>query len=144
MSPTGGRQPVLIACLLVVLLIAALGACGDEDEGSEARTFDEPAALSKPEARTVRNAQRRVRAYCGAKLRALARGGTLNTQAYTRASAALDRLGELAEAKPEAQLNDGTEVRLALGDIAEDLEGTNCDQGLVEMIEARLAELPEP
>lgn len=144
MSPTGGRQISLIACLLAVLLIVALGACGDEDGGGEARTFDEPPALSKEEAHIVRDAQRRVRSHCSAKLKALATGGTLDAEAFARASAALARLGELAAAKPEAQLNDGTEVRLALGDIAEDLEGTNCDQALVEMIEARLAALPDP
>lgn len=137
-------QALLIAYLLPVLVIAALSGCGDDDGESEARTFDEPSALSAEETRTVREAQRRVRSYCRAKLTALTTGGALDPEAFARASAALMRLGELAEAEPEAQLHDGTEVRLALGDIAEDLEGTNCDQDLVEMIEARLAELPDP
>ena len=33
---------------------------------------------------------------------------------------------------------------LFLGDLAEDLEGSNCDQRLVERIDQALATLPQP
>jgi hypothetical protein len=59
-----------------------------------------------------------------------------------RVNAALNELIELARAKPEAPAPAGGSVRLALGDIAENLEGTNCDPRLVERIDAVLADLP--
>lgn len=133
----------LLACLVGFALLASVGACGDETD-EEAGTFEEPARLTPAEVRTVRSAQEAVRVYCAAKLRALATGATVPPEPLSRARSAVGRLGDLAEAKPEAEVGDGASVRLALGDIAEDLEGTNCDQDLVELIEARLAALPPP
>lgn len=54
----------------------------------------------------------------------------------------LGRLADRAELSPEETISDGSTARLALGDLAENLEGTNCDSRLVELINERLAELP--
>ena len=52
------------------------------------------------------------------------------------------RLAALAAQAPEAGTPDGTTPRLALGDIAENLEGTNCDSRLVARIDEALGSLP--
>jgi hypothetical protein len=129
--------------VLTIGIVAALSACGG-DEGEHAGTFEEPAVLSPVEVRTVRSAREAVLAYCAAKLKASTDRTAVDPRSHTRALSALEQLGSLAEAKPEAEVGDGASVRLALGDIAENLEGTNCDQDLVELIEGRLAALPPP
>ena len=90
----------------------------------------------------VRDAQQGVTSYCRARARELGGGKPTSAKDLERVTSALERLAALAQAKPEAETGDGATVRLALGDIAENLEGTNCDERLVELIDSRLAELP--
>ncbi len=89
--------------------------------------------------------ERVVQRYCG-KL-ALALTGQRKPPSVAeqgRALAATDRLIELARNKPAASLEGGADMRLFLGDLAEDLEGSNCDQRLVQRIDQALATLPRP
>ena len=127
-----------------------LGGCGGDSAGPETTTAPAPVPtvsesrpLAPAEIRVIIWAQRRVAAYCRRFSRSLGEGGGPPTEAdLERVIAALDRLATLAERAPTAETIDGTTARLALGDIAENLEGTNCAPQLVAHIDAALTGLP--
>ena len=61
----------------------------------------------------------------------------------TPSYAAVDRLASIATAKPAATYaQSGRKVRELLGDIAEDLEGSNCAENVVKRIDQTRATLP--
>jgi hypothetical protein len=74
----------------------------------------------------------------------LARKRGAPTQRETgRAYEAVDRLAVIARAKPAAtHPQSGRTVRELLGDVAEDLEGSNCAQNVVQRIDQARATLP--
>jgi hypothetical protein len=61
---------------------------------------------------------------------------------FDRVVSEIERLERLAQRKPLASSPDGSTPRFALGDIAEDLEGSNCDTRLARIIDEALAALP--
>ena len=146
--------PAVRTTLLPPVLAAALvlGGCGGDGDSASPETAAGPAPVptvseSRPltpaEIRVITRAQRRVAAYCRRLGRSLGGGGRPPTEAdLNRAIAELDRLAALAGRAPTAETIDGTTPRLALGDIAENLEGTNCDTRLVAHIDAALTGLP--
>jgi hypothetical protein len=140
---------------VVLLCVLALTACGDsEDPGTAgsgstntaaARTVPEvsrDAPLSAGEIAVIRRAQEAVGAYCAKVARGLAEGDAPTQRDFDRVTRPLDELAELASHRPGAEAPDGATPRLALGDIAENLEGTNCDPRLVARIDEALATLP--
>ncbi len=120
--------------------IGSMLACGGDEQGAGTIRNGEQ-RLAPAELRVVRGTQQKVREYCSKRLDELARRRSPATVNPTPVRRALDQLAALAQRKPEAETPDGASVRLALGDIAEDLEGTNCDSQLVARIDALLAEL---
>jgi hypothetical protein len=139
-----GEIGVVVLSLALASLITSLAACGGEEDGGGATTIrGEPDAMSAGQVEVLRRAQRGVRSYCRARVETLAAGDAAPAARFERAVAGLRELGDLAAAEPQAEAPDGSTARLALGDIAEDLEGTNCDQRLVALIDARLAVLPQ-
>jgi hypothetical protein len=147
-----GRPRLLGAVLLAGL---ALAACGESDDGgttgptpadtAPAQTLTEmrrSGPLSPAGVAIIRRAQEEVAIYCRKVARGLTGGDAPTPRDLERVTAALDELAELASRQPEAQTDDGTTPRLALGDIAENLEGTNCDPRLVARIDEALAMLP--
>jgi hypothetical protein len=130
----------------VGLSLLALASCGD---GSSPETADTtpagPAAkrLTADEQALVTRSDRTVERYCGhLALSLTGRRKPPSAEEQVRAFAATDRLIELAQEKPAAPLETGVEMGLFLGDLAEDLEGSNCDSRLVERIDQGLATLP--
>lgn len=119
--------------------MAVLGGCG-EGEGSPGK----PEQLSAREQTSVREAQLEIRSYCRELVLYLARRRGPPTETETgRAYEAVDRLASIAQAKPTAtQPLGGRNVRELLGDIAEDLEGSNCAANVVQRIDQALATLP--
>ena len=132
----------------VGLSLLAIASCGDGDSsGAAGTTFAGAAAkrLTADEQSLVTRSDRSVERYCG-KL-ALSLTGQRKPHSASeqgRAFAATDRLIELAGRKPAAPTETGLEMGLFLGDLAEDLEGSNCDSRLVERIDQALATLPRP
>ena len=62
---------------------------------------------------------------------------------FEKVNASLDQLAALAAEQARRRPGPtGTSPRLALGDIAENLEGTNCDSRLVARIDEALAAIP--
>lgn len=148
-----GRRTMLSAALLCALAVAGCGgsespAPGGGEERTDTLTAQtapdsiEARTLSRSEVRVIFGARDEVSAYCRRVARALARGREPSKGEFERVIAAVDELAELAARKPEAQTADGSTPRLALGDIAENLEGTNCDQRVVARIDEALAALP--
>jgi hypothetical protein len=124
--------------LLAVAAVAALGGCGGDGPPGK------PQQLSAGEQSAVREAQMEIRSYCRELALYLARRRGPPSQAETgRAYGAVDRLAEIARAKPSAtQPLSGRTVRELLGDVAEDLEGSNCAPNVVQRINQVLATLP--
>jgi hypothetical protein len=54
----------------------------------------------------------------------------------------LDRLIDVARDQPEARARTGETMRQVLGDMAEDLEGSNCSGSFEQKLEEGLAALP--
>jgi hypothetical protein len=142
---------MLGAALLGGIALVACG--GSEDEATVEGTVDTAPAqtaigvsegpLSAAGVAVIRRAQEAVGVYCSRVARGLAKGQAPSPRDYERVTAAIDGLAELAAREPEAEAPDGSTPRLALGDIAENLEGTNCDQRLVDRIDQALSELTQ-
>jgi hypothetical protein len=124
---------------VAVSLALVLGSCGD-DGGSSARTATEPGRLTAAEAETIVVAREAVGRYCA---RIAERGGAPPpAREFDGVTGALDELAALARRRPNDVDPSGASAELALGDIAENLEGSNCDSRLVERIDEQLAALP--
>jgi hypothetical protein len=128
--------------LVPLLAVAAtmLGGCGGDESSTQ-----KPEQLSASEQSAVREAQTEIRSYCRDLVLYLARRRGPPTQSETgSAYEAVDRLAAIARDKPAAALPlAGRTVRELLGDIAEDLEGSNCADNVVRRIDQALATLPQ-
>jgi hypothetical protein len=126
---------------LAVSLALALGSCGD-DGGGGGTTATEPGRLSAAESETIVAAREAVGRYCA---RIAERPGVQpSALEFDHVVGALEELAALAGRRPEEVDPSGATARLALGDIAENLEGSNCDSRLVERIDEQLAALSVP
>jgi hypothetical protein len=136
-----GRLPT--GALVCIALAALLAGCGDDGD-LEGTTFEESTTrLTRAESRVIAVAQRRVQGYCADRAQALfGEGEPPSAHDLREVDDALVALARLAARRPEAESAAGVTPRLALGDIAENLEGTNCDQRLVARIDSLLAGLP--
>ena len=139
------------AALLSTLAAAAIaGGCGDEggeegsaEEASAPSTVTEAAPLAPAEANLLLRTRSEVDSYCVHVGARVAEGREPDSARFAAVSAQIDRLTELAREKPLAPSPDGSTPRFALGDIAEDLEGSNCDTRLARKIDEALATLPQ-
>ena len=136
------------AVAAVGLSLMAIGSCGGDDSAQTVSTMPTGAAarrLTGAEQALVTRSERAVQRYCGKLALSLTgRSKPPSPSEQGRAFAATDRLVELAHRKPAATGETGVEMGLFLGDLAEDLEGSNCDPRLVERIDQALATLPQP
>ena len=132
----------------VGLSLVVFPSCGDDGSPGAAGTTTTTTVaqrLTAAEQSLVTRSERAVQLYCGKlALPLTGRGEPPSAEEQGRAFAATDRLIELASEKPAAPLDAGLEMGLFLGDLAEDLEGSNCDSRLVERIDQALATLPQP
>ena len=134
--------------------MALVAGCGDSDDpeadsdaAGSATTQTAPGptqqeTLSAAGVKTIQRARDEVSAYCRKVDQGLSGGPGPTPADLDRVNAALDELAQVAAEQPGAEMVDGTTPRLALGDIAENLEGTNCDPRLVAQIDEALATLP--
>jgi hypothetical protein len=125
----------------------ALGACGGDDEAATTApptgaTAGEPRPLTASQRDLVERSEKAIRAYCARFAAAALRERPPSPALQARATEALERLIALARRKPAADVGAGADLRLFLGDLAEDFEGLNCDARLLERLERGLAALP--
>jgi hypothetical protein len=136
------------AAAAVGLSLIAIASCGNGESPQTGDTTPTGAAarrLTSAEQALVDRSERTVQRYCGKLALSLTgRARPPSAEEASRAFAATDRLIELARAKPAASLENRVEMGLFLGDLAEDLEGSNCDARLVQRIDQALATLPQP
>jgi hypothetical protein len=137
------RRRVVTAALALCAVTA--GACGD-DRTTEKEPPSEPAGsatrLTADERRVVSESEAAIQLYCRKRALALGdpdKGPTVGQQA--RALEAVDALVALADEKPAASLAPGVDVRLFLGDLAENLEGSNCDPAIVARLDEGISTL---
>ncbi len=139
-------RPALAA--VVGLSLVAIASCGDSGSPSTAATTPTGSSakrLTADEQALVTRSDRTVARYCGhLALSLTGQSKSPSVEEQGRAFAATDRLIQLAREKPAAGVDTGVDMRLFLGDLAEDLEGSNCDQRLVDRIDLALATLPRP
>jgi hypothetical protein len=100
--------------------------------------------LTRGERSLLTKSEARIAEYCRKYALTLSGRKPPSAKQQEGAFEAADRLIALAQAKPEAEIQTGVDVRLKLGDIAENLQGANCDPSLVERIDQGLAEAPAP
>jgi hypothetical protein len=138
-------RPALVAA--AGLAVLAVAACGDGGSPGTADTTPTGAAarrLTASEQALATRSDRTVKRYCARLALSLTgRRKPPSVEEQARAFTATDRLIELARQKPAARLETGVDMGLFLGDLAEDLEGSNCDPRLVERIDQGLATLPQ-
>jgi hypothetical protein len=129
-----------VLCGLLCLLVPA--ACGPEDPGQEGR--GKPERLGPAERREVNALEAEIAAHCIAVARSLVDPRTRPSRAEERrAFSAADRLLELARRKPRAPLGAGQDLRLFVSDVAENLEGSNCDPRMIARLERGLRGIPQ-
>jgi hypothetical protein len=138
------RPALALAVGLSVVSVVAGCADGDSTESATTTTAGSGAKrLTGAEQALVTRSDRAVKRYCGRlALAVTGQGKPPSAEEQSRAFAATDRLIELARRKPGAPLDTGLQMGLFLGDLAEDLEGSNCDPRLVQRIDQALATLP--
>jgi hypothetical protein len=140
---------VIIAAAIALTGLAA--SCGGSDSGGTASIVETTIATGPPDYRPlagaklteVRRIEQRVQDYCLQVGRSLGHSGHAPSRAELQAVlSGIDRLAELARQNPYAVLPTGADLRLTLGDIAENLEGANCSPEVQARISQVLAELP--
>ena len=127
------------AALLIAVTLTVVG-CGEE-------ASDEPApptaGLTGEERRLIDVYEHRIQAHCVRVARSLlSPRAAPSPRQEARAFAAADALVALAERKPAAPVGPGQDLRLLVSDIAENLEGSNCDPRMIARLERGLAGIP--
>lgn len=133
------------AALATGLCALALAGCGSDDEpkGPATTTAASAQRLTADERARVRDSERAIVSYCRrAKIGATGTGRAPTVAQQARALEAVDELVALAAAKPDAEVAKGVETSLFVGDLTENLQGSNCDAAIVARLEAGLATVP--
>jgi hypothetical protein len=113
--------------------------------GGSSGEKNSPQRLSLEERSEVVRSQRAIRSYCRlVGLFLVGRHGPPTQAESERVRDAAAKLIESARAKPQAEYREQETMRQLLGDIAEDLEGTNCSSALVAQLQQGLRSLPAP
>ena len=102
----------------------------------------QPVRLTAAQVAEVERAQARVHAYCAqVGLYLAGRHGPPSRQAGQSASDSIRQLGSLARNNTRARDTEGQTVAEVMGDIAEDLEGSDCSDSLVSQLDQQLHEV---
>ena len=120
--------------VLAALAICCGAGCGEEESSPRPVPVDGP--LTAQERRIEDRSVREIREFCRGVARYLAGSGDPPQQ--DDAVQAARRIAALARRKPEARYEGSQTARGLAGDLAEDLEGTNCSRILVVELERGL------
>lgn len=143
--PGRGLRPAMLGAALAALL---LGGCGDDGANQPPTANAKRQRLTTQERRSAERSERAIYAYCRRVAQfdqGKRKGVPLESQ--SRAVQAVDDLVALAREEPRAKVNVGlvgenVQLRVHIGDIAEDLQATNCDSNLIDRIDQGLATVP--
>jgi hypothetical protein len=124
-----------LAVLLAVAAIAGVG-CGGNDDGGSQR-------LSGAELEQARESSDAIRGYCRDVAAFLAgRRERPSAAEGDRTLAAADQLIALARTNPDAAYDRAQTMRDLVGNLTEDLEGTNCSPVLVRRLNDGFETIP--
>jgi hypothetical protein len=113
--------------------------------GSESGPGKDSTTLSAAEESLVFHARTSLQSYCARLALYLAgRRAAPSESDARRVDGYLDRLIDVARAKPEGRERSGATMRQLLGDMAENLEGSNCSGGFEQKLDQGLETLPPP
>jgi hypothetical protein len=127
---------VLRAALVATVVLTCLVGCGDDPPPARTQAAPAQQRLTVFERRLADRSVAAIRRYCRRVARYLAAGGPRPRQG--EAIAAARRIAGVAAAKPSAAYRGSQTTRDLAGDLAEDLEGTNCSTRLVTELERGL------
>ena len=125
----------------------ALAGCGDDEDaaGTTTTSAGASAELTSAERDLVSDSEAAIVDYCRRRALGLTDADKRPTAGQqARALEAVDAMVGLAGDKPKAEVRRGVEVSLFLGDLTENLEGSNCDPLIVGRLQQGLASLPAP
>jgi hypothetical protein len=129
----------------LIVAVAMLG-CGESPPSRQAPPAVSPGpppTLTAGERRALAREEARIQRHCVAVARSIVDPEAAPTpDEAARAFAAADRLVAAVRAKPRAEREPGQDLRLYLGDVIENLEGSNCDPRMLQHLEAALARIP--
>jgi hypothetical protein len=129
------------ALVPAALVVVTLGGCGGDDGAS---TTASARRLTPDERLTARHAERAIYGYCRRLARfAQGKGRKLPVGARSSAYEGVGSLTSLMREKPFAPVSTGlvgqrVDLYVHVGDIAEDLQGANCDPAIVDRIDQAL------
>lgn len=129
------------------LLVSCGGSGGSEPPTLSEITLSKPPheyrPLAPPKVAVEQRLERRIHRYCARAAAALTDQRQGPTPAELEAVAAgIHRIAKMAKREPYAVLPNGADLRLRLGDLAENLEGENCSPEIQARIEQELARIP--
>lgn len=128
---------------VALLSLAALAGCGGGDAPTTPTATPTPAPLTADERQRLRDYEGRIEAHCVQVAQSLVDPDAAPTaREQAEAFEAADDLVALAASKPRATVDVGQDVRLLVSDIAENLEGSNCDPRLIGRLEQGLRRIP--
>lgn len=134
------RAGLRLWVIVALACATAQPACGQDSEPAPTRTDPPPAAELTPRERQVFDRSvRAIQRYCRAWGRAALAGRSPPDDARMRGFAAADELLELVREKPRAPIGRSADVRLRAGDVAESVEGANCDPALERHLDEGIA-----
>lgn len=144
-----GRSRLLAAPAVLCAAALLAGGCHEEPQprggpaAAATPTPGPPPRLTEAERRRLRVAEGRIESHCVAVSRGLVDPDEAPTRAErARAFAAADEMIAVARAKPKALVDVGQDARLYLGDVVENIEGSNCDPAMVDHLERGFARIP--
>jgi hypothetical protein len=127
----------VLSCALALALIVPVSCGNDSGSGTKAQR------LSAAEETIVSRSETSLRGYCEELALYLSgKRGSPTASDTGQVEDGLDRLIAVARKKPEAPARTGESMRQVLGDLAEDLEGSNCSGAFQQKLEQGLATLP--
>jgi hypothetical protein len=134
------RAGALAAVAAVAVALVGAG-CGDD--GVTTTPAPEGGELTAAERKLVEESEAAIVDYCAQRALGLTdpdKRPTAGQQA--QALEAVDALIDLTARKPDAKVTPSSEMALFVGDLTENLEGSNCDPLIVGRLQEGLASLP--
>jgi hypothetical protein len=122
--------------------VLVLLGCGDEDAPDTIAPPPGAESLTRAERGLLARSERQLAGYCARRLSPSGQPRAPSPRERAEAIASADRLIALAERKPHAEVETGVDLRLALGDLIENLEGANCDPAVIARLGEGLAGIP--
>ena len=134
-------RPILAT--LAALLVPGCGGEGEETQPVPTATGPTEARRLKPdELDLVFRAEGVIAEYCRGFAASATGAKPPSARKETRAFRSIDRLLDLARKRPDEVVETGVDLGLYLSDLAENLEGSNCDPRLVGRLGQGRATLP--